>query len=196
MVSIGSEGIIGDRVLIISQGSADAPTIKGGGSLQSAKAVEIDAIMKSLQITSVNVEVISAELAEMMVRINQGKGSLGMLIHDTVIAKNIKKTTQNLLTTSNVLNKNITNTSVQLEEIVTKVNHGNGTLGRLINDTVLSETINQTIVNLNKSSEGINQHIEALKSNILFRGYYKDEAKVEEKILKDSLERENDIIIE
>src|ERR1041384_1184326 len=46
-VAIGSEGLIGDRLLIITQGSADAPLAKEGQELYSSEPVETDAIMAS-----------------------------------------------------------------------------------------------------------------------------------------------------
>ena len=47
-VAIGSEGLIGDRLLIITQGSSDAPLAKEGKNC-STEPVETDAIMASLQ---------------------------------------------------------------------------------------------------------------------------------------------------
>src|SRR5437868_9372265 len=52
--AIGSEGIIGDKVLIISQGSSDAPLVKDGQELSSVEPVETDAIMASLQVSALN----------------------------------------------------------------------------------------------------------------------------------------------
>ena len=127
-VAIGSEGLIGDRLLIITQGSTNAPLAIEGQQLASKEPVETDAIMASLKVTAVNAEVISLQLAEIM----------------------------------------------------TKINGGNGTLGRLIQDTAIAENINQTIVNLKKSSKGLGENMEAAKHNFLFRGYFKKKEKVEE----------------
>lgn len=118
---IGSEGIIGDRILVISQGSADVPSVQEDQMLVSIEPVEMDAIIQSLGITALNAEIITDELAEIMVNINAGEGTLGMLIQDTTIAKNI----------------------------------------------------NSTILNLKKSSRGLDQNMEAAKNNFLLRGYFK-----------------------
>lgn len=118
---IGSEGIIGDRILIITQGGAMAPPVKEGQMLLSVEPVELDAIIQSLSVTALNAEVITDQLAEIMVNINKGQGTLGMLIQDTTIAENI----------------------------------------------------NSTIINLKKSSKGLNQNMEAAKNNFLLRGYFK-----------------------
>jgi len=106
-VAIGSEGLIGDRLLIITQGSYDAPEVTEGQELASTEPVEIDAIMASLQETAGNAEIISQQLAEIMIKINSGKGTLGRLIHDTTIAENISQTILNLKTSSKGLDENM-----------------------------------------------------------------------------------------
>lgn len=127
-VTIGSEGIIGDRLIIITQGSADARLAKEGQELASTEPVETDAIMASLEVSAANAEVITYELAEIM----------------------------------------------------TKINGGNGTLGRLIQDSTIAENLNQTIENLKTSSKGLDENMKAAKHSILFKGYFKKKAKAAE----------------
>jgi len=134
---IGSAGIIGDRILIITQGSNGAPLVENGQQINSKEPVEPDAIMASLQITADNAAIVSFQLAEIM----------------------------------------------------TKVNSGNGTLGRLIQDTTMAENINQTIVSLKKSSKGLDENMNAAKHNFLFKGYFKKKDRAAEKIKKDDLKK-------
>lgn len=124
-VTIGSEGIIGDRLIIITQGTTDAKLAKEGQELASAEPVETDAIMASLEVSAANAEVITFQLAEIM----------------------------------------------------TKINGGNGTLGRLIQDSTIAENLNQTIENLKTSSKGLDENMKAAKHSILFKGYFKKKAK-------------------
>jgi phospholipid/cholesterol/gamma-HCH transport system substrate-binding protein len=135
-VAIGSEGLIGDRLLIITQGTDDALLAKEGQELVSAEPVETDAIMASLQVTAWNAEVITQQLAQIMIKINSGEGTLGKLIADSSIAQNIDK----------------------------------------------------TILNLRKSSKGLNENMEAAKDNILLKGYFNKKARVAERAKRDSLE--------
>ena len=79
--------------------------------------------------------------------------------------------------------------SYQLAEIMIKVNSGRGTLGRFIQDSTIAENINQTIVNLKKSSKGLDENMNAAKENFLFRGYYKRKEKAAEKVKIDSAEK-------
>jgi len=132
-MAIGSEGLIGDKLLVISQGSADAPLAKEGQRLESNEPVETDAIVASLNVTAGNVEVITDQLAEIM----------------------------------------------------TKINTGNGTLGRLIRDTTLAENLNLTLINLKTSSKSLDENMTAAKHNFLFKGYFDRKAK-ESKDKKDA----------
>ncbi|MDP2089543.1 MAG: MlaD family protein [Flavobacteriaceae bacterium] len=136
-VAIGSEGLIGDRLLIITQGSADALLVKAGQSLMSIEPVETDAIIASLQITAGNAEIISQQLAEIMFKINSGQG----------------------------------------------------TLGRLIQDTTIAENFNQTMLNLKRSSKGLDENMEAAKHNFLLKGYFNKKEKEAEKKKKDAEEK-------
>lgn len=136
MALIGSEGIIGDRVLIITQGSSETKSVKSGQFLSSVEPVETDAIMESLDITAQNAEVISAQLIELLDDINNGKGTLGMLIRDSTMAT----------------------------------------------------SLNKTMGNLQKSSKGLNENMEAAKSNFLLRGYFRKKEKAAEKKKEEAAE--------
>jgi len=107
IVAIGSEGLIGDRLIVITHGSPDSPLVKEGQMLASVEPVETDAIMASLQVTAGNAEIISAQLAEIIFNINNGKGTLGRLIQDTTIAMNLSETMYNLKTSSKGLDENM-----------------------------------------------------------------------------------------
>ncbi len=128
-VSIGSEGLIGDKLLSVSHGGTNAPMVKNGQSLLSSEPVETDAIIASLEATAMNIEIISIELAE----------------------------------------------------IVTSINSGKGTLGRLIKDTTIAENLSKTMANLESSSQGLDENMAAAKENILLRGYFKRKQRAAEK---------------
>jgi len=63
--------------------------------------------MASLEVSAANAEVITYQLAEIMVKINKGKGTLGRLIQDTTIAENLNQTIENLKTSSKGLDENM-----------------------------------------------------------------------------------------
>ncbi|MBW6459187.1 MAG: MCE family protein [Bacteroidales bacterium] len=107
IVAIGSEGLIGDRLINITRGSPNAPIVKPGQHLASTEPIETDAIMASLHGTAANAEIITAELVEIMFNINSGNGTLGRLINDASIAENFSQTMYNLKTSSKSLDENM-----------------------------------------------------------------------------------------
>lgn len=169
-VAIGSEGIIGDRLLIITQGSNDAPLAKEGQYIGSKEPVETDDIIASLNVTAGSVEIITNELAEIMSKVNSGHGTLGRLIHDTKTAQDISQTINNFKITSD-----------QIEKIMVDINNGEGLIGKIIQDQTIAQNLSETMENLKNSSLGLNETIKAAQNNILFRGYFNKKKKEEEK---------------
>ncbi|TVQ18179.1 MAG: MCE family protein, partial [Bacteroidetes bacterium] len=119
--TIGSSGIIGDRIVIIAQGSNLAATVADGQHLNSVEPVETDAIIASLQVTASNAEVIARELAEIMENINSGKGMLGRLIVDSTIAENVNQTIANFMKSSEGLDETIEVTKENVFEFMEKL---------------------------------------------------------------------------
>lgn len=105
--SIGSSGLIGDRILIISHGSSESPSAKDGEYILSREPIETDEIVSSLKITAENAEIVSDQLAEIMFKVNTGSGTLGRLIQDSSIAENITQTIDNLKKSSKGLDDNM-----------------------------------------------------------------------------------------
>ena len=79
--------------------------------------------------------------------------------------------------------------SHQLAEIMFNINNGNGTLGRLIMDSTIAHNVDQTMQNLEKSSKGLNENMNAAKENFLLRGYFKKKTKAAEKAKEEATEK-------
>jgi len=138
--SIGSEGLVGDRFIVITQGSATAGLVKDEQMLESNEPIETDAIMASVQVTASNAAIISQQLAEILHKINKGKG----------------------------------------------------TIGRLIQDSGIANSLNHTMVNLEKSSKGLNENMEAAKHNIFLRGFYNKKIKAADKLKQDAIDNKKE----
>lgn len=104
---IGSEGIIGDKVVVISQGGNSKKVVKDGQLITSSEPIETDAIMESLQITADNAAIATGEITEILAKVNEGKGSLGKLINDDSMAKDLDATMTNLKTSTKKLDENM-----------------------------------------------------------------------------------------
>jgi phospholipid/cholesterol/gamma-HCH transport system substrate-binding protein len=135
--SIGSEGIIGDKVIVISQFHHSNKIVKSGQLIATVEPIETDEIMRSLKITADNAALASADIAG----------------------------------------------------IVSKINKGEGTLGRLIQDKRMAENIDQTIVNMKTSSKKLDENMEAAKHNFLLKGYFKKKEKKEAKAKEEAAKK-------
>jgi phospholipid/cholesterol/gamma-HCH transport system substrate-binding protein len=105
--SIGSEGLMGDKVIVLIPGSPDTTVVRNGDTLASLPPVETDAIMASLKTSADNAAVITSNLADISDRISHGKGALGKLLHDTTLSTNLSSTMKNLNSSSRKLDENM-----------------------------------------------------------------------------------------
>jgi phospholipid/cholesterol/gamma-HCH transport system substrate-binding protein len=94
--SIGSDGLMGDKVLTISPGVKSQKEIENGGNLASLKGIEMNDIMKSVKKSMDNVGVISEELAVFSHSMNHGNGALARLVRDDKMASSVSNTLSNL----------------------------------------------------------------------------------------------------
>ena len=105
--SISSDGLMGDKVIVIAAGTPTTPVVADGDSLGSFKPIETDAIMASLKTSADNAAIITGNLAEISNRISQGHGALGKLLHDTTLSSNISSTMKNLNSSTKKLDENM-----------------------------------------------------------------------------------------
>jgi len=199
--TIGSEGIIGNKMLIITQGSSKAKTAIDGQYITSKEPLELDAIIMNLNITAKNAETISQQLIQIMSGINRGNGTIGRLIRDSTIAENINQTIINFEKTSKGLDQNIDKmmvnvnlatdnilvSSEELADVMKNINQKDGTLGKLIRDSTMANELQQTIVNLRKSGDGISNTMEAINNSFLFKRYFRKKAEKEQQDKLDSI---------
>jgi phospholipid/cholesterol/gamma-HCH transport system substrate-binding protein len=105
--SIGSDGLMGDKVIVITAGTPTTPVVAEGDTLGSHQPIETDAIMASLKTSADNAAIITSNLADISSRITQGKGALGKLLHDTSLSSNISSTMRNLNSSTHKLDQNM-----------------------------------------------------------------------------------------
>lgn len=104
---ISSEGVIGDKILVVSQGSSKSKEVKNGDLIKSYEPVEFDDILGSIKVSADNAQVITEELAVILIKINEGEGSLGKLINDESMANNLDKTLNNIESSTQKLDENM-----------------------------------------------------------------------------------------
>ncbi len=107
MASIGSDGLMGDKVLVINPGTSSKIQVLDNDNIASIKAIEMDEIMRSLKTSIDNAGIITDELAQFTYKMNHGNGALSKLITDEKFANSLTKTMTNLQTGSKGLSENM-----------------------------------------------------------------------------------------
>lgn len=224
VASITSDGLVGNMIINIIPGKAKGAPVEPGDVIQSSNRVRTDEMLSTLNITNENAALLTVDLLRITKEITQGKGTIGLLINDTLMAKDLKETMHYLKLSSKgtsesvqklnqlitllnrndnligvlkdtaVANKikhivqNLDKSSTEIDKVVTNLNativnikEGKGAINYLSNDPKLVKKIDSTMTNINEASSRLNQNMEALKHNFLFRGYFRKQEKAKAK---------------
>jgi len=114
-MSIGSDGLMGDKLVIIAPGGLSSnKEVKEGDELNTVNPLDVDKIMNKLTKIADNAGDLIQNLTEITAKINHGKGSLGRLINNDRMAKDLdatvksaQSTIQNVHKTSSTLNEDL-----------------------------------------------------------------------------------------
>lgn len=112
---------------------------------------------------------------QLVLSLNDPKGFAG-LMRDSTTAMHLRTVADNLDKTSNTLNDAVN----ELHTTLVSIRESKGTLDYLVKDTTLKVKIDTTIAKvdgtldqLHQAGIKLNENLEALKHNFLFRGYFK-----------------------
>ncbi len=171
IASIGSDGLMGDKVLTISPGSSSNKIIKDNATIASVKAVEMEDIMKSVKVSVDNAVIITNQLAEFTVNINNKQGVISKLMTDATFANSLTNTLTNTLT-------NLESSTQEFSVFTKKMNSSKGVLSKLVTDEKLGNTVDSTITDLKET-------VKAAQSNFLLKGYFNKKKKAAAKKKKE-----------
>ncbi len=144
VASIGNEGLMGNKIVILLPGTPDSPSVEAGDQLPSVEPVEIDDIMKEIKASSESISLVSENLIGITDKINRGDGVFGKIFTDTTVTRNLDKTSQN-----------ITRITGNLIDVTQKINQGEGIIGKLFTDTVFSSQLDSTNAGLNQIADNL-----------------------------------------
>lgn len=213
--SIGSDGLMGDKVLTISPGTSSEFIVKDNATIASNEAVELEDLMKNLKKSVDNAQIITNQLSQFSYKINNGKGALNKVLTDEEFANSIQKILNNLQMSSDeflLFSKNINDKNGSLHKLMTspdysnsikktldnleksttqfdiftqKLNSNQGILSKLVTNERLAISLDSTLTNIEKGSKNLLEIEEAAKHNFFLRGYFKKQKKAEEKKKKE-----------
>ena len=166
--TIGSDGLMGDKVLTISPGINSTIVVKDNDAIASNQSVEMEDLMKGLKKSVDNAEIITNQLAMFTTKMNDNDGTLSKLMSDKKLANSISNTLTNLESSSN-----------EFSSFTKKMNNKDGVLSKLVNDEKLGKSVDSTISNLNET-------VKAAQNNFLLKGYFNKKKKAAAKKKKEA----------
>jgi len=201
-VKVVTEGLIGNKIVDITQGNEYSQSINDGDWLESIKPLETEDIFKSMKETGDNASLITKNIANIVSKVDSGQGTLGQLINNKSLYNNVDSTMQGFTKSTGLVNNVLRNISASVDiittevipmtqkirsitqdisEITNKMNSSESVVGTLLTDTTFANNLkslirnaNQTTENLEQGSFSFSQNMEALKHNFLFKGYFED----------------------
>lgn len=227
VATISSDGLVGNMIISISPGKGNEPSVEPGDEIPSNNRIRTEDMMNTLSVTNKNAAKLTANLLKITNEIIEGKGTLGLLLNDTLMSKDLRETMRYLKSTTKetsetvtkidklvtsldksdnivgvikdpaVANKiknmvtNLDQSTIELNKVISHLDatilnlkEGKGTINYLSNNPELVQKIDSTMTNINDASFKLNQNMEALKHNFLFRGYFKKQEKEKAKAAK------------
>jgi phospholipid/cholesterol/gamma-HCH transport system substrate-binding protein len=227
--AVETEGLVGKKIVTITAGSPNMAEINEGGIIRTKSPVNIAKIIEQTESVMSYMKDLTKEFSEVFAKVNKGEGTIGKLVNDdrlynsavnitqsadkslNTITKRLDEISNIIVSTTGSIKSILTDVDVAVKEvngIITKVNKGEGTLGTLISDKNMADSVKTIVNNLTRTSDQANiavarlaESMEALKHNWLFKGYFEqrgywDTANYEKDIDNklDELKKQNEIL--
>lgn len=137
VATIAMAGLIGTNYLAVDLGTPGAPTLKPGDEIQTITSADLNSIMADLGKLGQKLEGALGAFGSAMGGDGKSPGLFQKL--DKLVSDNQEK---------------VTATMTNLQEITDKVNHGQGTIGRLVNDPQLYSELLTTVQDIKSAAAG------------------------------------------
>lgn len=164
---------ISDDIRLIANRLNKGEGIFGELLREGPVALELRQAVTSLKNAGENINKVSEEASVLVHRVNNGDGLISHLLNDTTYTASFDNTLTNLSASS----KNAKEITADFQTLVSKMKHNDNTVGVLLNDTLAAQELRQTMQNINTASVKLDQNMEALQHNFLFRGYFRKQNK-------------------
>lgn len=193
--TIASAGLIGDRLITISMGGDSTVAVQPGATLSGQAPQDFSKLYDTLTAVIDQLDSIGISATRLVRKISEGHGTLGSLINDDALYRNANTMAVNASETFahakeavDQMSINVNHVTGNLNDVVERINHGEGSLGKLITRDDVYESVRKTSDNLAATSYDLHdalaklalgsgrfaEDMEALKHNFLFKGYFEN----------------------
>ncbi|QDH81011.1 MCE family protein [Echinicola soli] len=146
--TISSDGLIGNKIIVIYGGTTQAPAIENGDRLQAVMPLDTDNMMETLQENNQNLVSITNDLKVLTGKIANGEGIIGAVLTDSLLAANFKNTVASLERTA----ANSSRISRDLGDFTANLDREGTILYELSHDTTVYSSLKKTAYELENTS--------------------------------------------
>ncbi len=146
--SISSDGLIGNKIIVITGGNPKYPFVEDGDKLQVQGTLSTDDIMKTFQVNNKNLVDITSDFKVLSRSLVEGKGAAGALLTDEAIAGNFKAIVSNLQRTTASTDR----MARELDAFSRKLNTDGGLADKLLTDTAVFAGLQRSVTELQKTA--------------------------------------------
>lgn len=215
--SIETEGLVGNKVVVVSMGSESSDEITDGGFILSQEPLTFADIVAETQGIMAYTKDMTKSLADILQKVSRGEGTIGKIIYDDQLynaATNLTKSADLSMTSLtgdmkqviglfDELGRGVKDVVANVNGIVTRidtvlqgVSEGRGLLGSLVSDKGKEgKSLNKILENLvvvsedaKTSASRLAENMEALKHNWLFKGYFEERGYWDKEKFEDQLD--------
>lgn len=147
--TIGSDGLIGSKIIVIYGGTTQSPAVDDGDRLIAEMPLDTDKMMATLQENNKNLVTITENLKVLTTKIAEGKGIVGAVMTDSTLAVSFKNTLYNLETASLESRKTV----AELSKLGRSFNQEGTLLHQLTNDKETFPKLQSTVSSLEKTAD-------------------------------------------
>lgn len=157
LVSIGTDGLMGNKLVNITAAGAPAAGVEDGDLLESRKPLDTDEMLRVLNATNRDIAVIAGNLKSTVQRVNNS-AALWKLLDDAALPANLRAS---LLHTRSAA-EGVDDMVADLQWMVQQVRGGKGSLGTVLTDTSLAHNLNDAIGKI----QAVGLHADSLSRQI------------------------------
>jgi phospholipid/cholesterol/gamma-HCH transport system substrate-binding protein len=132
--------------------------------------------IEALRLASQNTNQATIDLKKLVSEVNNGDGLVTKLIKDSTYAATFNDALRNV----GEVGVNAKAMSEDLREVVAKFNDEDNAIGVLLADSTFASKLRVTLNNAQSASAKLDQNMEAMRHNFLFRGYFRKQQKAQE----------------
>ncbi|CAN5420498.1 MlaD family protein [soil metagenome] len=141
---IATSILANDKMINLTPGSSKGAPVTEDTVLDSTSAMSINQLTQTGNDLLQQINKLAVPTNEILNKANQGEGTLGRIINDESLYKNLDTAVAETRTTV-----------VKLQTTLDKVNRGGGSAGKLLNDPALYNNLNNTVAQLESISRDL-----------------------------------------